>query len=198
MFTVSPLCLFSLFLLLPFFLKTIAAPLLEVTDMTARGYASDGRIMIKHKDCKDPNIFFDRNIGFWPIQQVDRPGIFRGERYSGDCQRIPIAEVRFEQFAQAKVLSDLMSVVEGTSEWDYIVKAMDYLRTKESEGQLEFYSFANTKWENLLTECRPKYGEFGKKGKMPSFRDILVNGEPGDSTRSAGNSTRSAGKPAHP
>lgn len=113
------------------------------------------------KDCKDPNIFLVLTLASGPYNKSIALVCFGAK--DTVMIAIPMAEIRFEQFAQDKVLSDLMSVVEGTSEWDYIVKAMDYLRTKESEGQLEFYSFAKTKWEKMLTECRSKYGIWKEK-----------------------------------
>ncbi|KAJ3876770.1 hypothetical protein F5051DRAFT_26694 [Lentinula edodes] len=221
MLTVSPSRLLPTFLLLLFLLQVTAAPsaVLTDTDMAMRVKkrktrdSSEAKIKIHSNGCGYPRIYLGRAIGFKPVLQPDlSPNKFRGQRDQKDCQSKPIAAVHFRNIDRETVYNGLQTI-EGSSEWDYIDKAMEFLQEMAKGRQLEFKfeTGGEERWQKLLKKCRgkqgseeqgelktseahtssglnqerrPSYGEFGKKGKMPTFTDILVGGSVGNTTES--------------
>ncbi|KAJ4466636.1 hypothetical protein C8J55DRAFT_609254 [Lentinula edodes] len=207
------------FLLLSSLIAVTAAPLTSMTDMAAHvekrqvKNIREAKILIAPNSCEESSIYFGRKNSFQPVQQDQNTEIFKG-KHSKEKKSYtnPVASVKFGATTRNKVFQDLETVVQGSSKWNYIAKAMEYLQTKARENQLEFKfeTGGEERWQKLLEMCggkgseqqgelktsevhtssgsnqetRPSYGEFGKKGKMPTFTDILGRGSVGNTTES--------------
>ncbi|KAF8826270.1 hypothetical protein F5879DRAFT_918152 [Lentinula edodes] len=206
------------FLLLSSLIAVTAAPLTSI-DMAARVEKRqvknilEAKILIAPNSCEESSIYFGRKNSFQPVRQDQNTEIFKGKHsIEKTSYTNPIASVEFGTTTRNMVFQDLETVVQGSSKWDYIAKAMKYLQTKATESQLEFKfeTGGEERWQKLLEKCggkgseqqgelktsevhtssgsneerKPSYGEFGKKGKMPTFTDILVGGSAGDATES--------------
>ncbi|KAJ3888268.1 hypothetical protein GG344DRAFT_68107 [Lentinula edodes] len=198
MLTLSLLRLLAGFLLLLSLLVVSAAPLTGRTDSPTR---------VKKPDLKkSPKFHIGHRNGFVPVRRHGQGAaaaagtnsdIFTGRCFTnGNCWAKPIARVNFEKVKRTSVHLDMQTVVKGSSTWDYMAKAMEYLQ-QNRELEFKFEGNGEDRWKFLLKVCGGKQepntlevqsstagsgiGESSQK-KLPTLSDMLIGGKAGNVT----------------
>ncbi|KAJ3808609.1 hypothetical protein F5876DRAFT_78567 [Lentinula aff. lateritia] len=171
MLTLSLLRLLAAFLILPTLLAVSAAPLTGRTDLRTQVKKPDprklGKIMIQHSIFESPSFYFSHRNGFAPVPQNRKgtaaatgnikPEIFIGRRLTlKDFWAKPIAIINFEKVKRNAVFLDMQTVVKGSSTWDYMAKAMEYLQANKGL-EFEFQDQGEKTWKSLLETCSRKH-----------------------------------------
>ncbi|KAJ3895704.1 hypothetical protein GG344DRAFT_61940 [Lentinula edodes] len=162
MLTLSSLRLFkAMFLLLvPFILVVTAAPLMDVdmaVQVEKRGQPlkiKRSTIGITHTHCADPLIFVNTQRAYSP-QAKPNSDVFTGVAMRLQAKNI-IAVIDLTMPQKNSLYKHIEENITGTSEWDYILRVMQYL--EKDLASFQFISGGKEKWEEMWNVCKKTTG----------------------------------------
>lgn len=123
--------------------------------------------MVTHTHCTDPLIYVNSKRAYSP-QAKPNSDVFTGVLTRSQTTR-NIATIDLTMPQKKSLYQHIEENITGKSEWDYILRVMQYL--KKELGSFQFTFGGQEKWQKMWNEC----GSI-----LPSdYNNILVGGKAG-------------------